>query len=797
MRVEALPHVHLDGERLSARDQPPARHQHRSHEAERKNRADVEPELLPVVGRERAVDDVLRDPDEGDLGSLGADREHDRDDQRDLVRAQEAEQPSERLAIAGRLLHLRNLAVTPLAHACAEAETVRRETAGDELRAERRGHRSPTRWWATGPSTWSGFPARSRTSSSSGRTSEQASFFRRLASFSRLILFDKRGTGLSDRVAGIADLETRMDDVRAVMDAAGSATAAAIRRLRRRADEHPLRGHLPGALPGARLYGTLPRFTRAPGFPAGMTRAEDASATTRRTSGSGARVELARSVARQRRGRGARTRHFALCMRHEREPGAAVALEPDEPGDRRARRAALDPCAHPRPQPGGRPGFLRSTARATWRSTSRARGSVELPGGTHMVFAGDRERVAEEIERFDARVCTGRSRSLIRTACLPRSSSRTSSARPRAGRARRPRLAGAAGGAPRRVRQQLARYRGSSWTRPATGSSPASTGRPGRSAAPGDHGGGRDIGLEVRAGLHSGECELLDGKVAGIAVAIGAASQRRPRSGRSSSRRRSRTSWRAQASPSRTGAPPSSRACRASGAYSPSRASSSARISARGARRRARGWRGRSASCSRRTGAGAGSRSRRRARSGGRRTRSRSSGRAGGGPQGPPTGTISRGRISSSSHSRQNAQSSCSRGVGVRSPRPLGALAGIAARDRRAVEGRVELVLVELEPAAERPAGAAAPRQTLLSFLRLPAPGRRCTRAGRGTAGRSAATRAGSRPRHRRGRRGCPAAARRASGSSSACASRADGDEPAAGEEDLAAAELLRRARPA
>jgi len=43
--------------------------------------------------------------------------------------------------------------------------------------------------------------------------------FRRLASFSRLILFDKRGTGLSDRVAGIADLETRMDDVRAVMDA--------------------------------------------------------------------------------------------------------------------------------------------------------------------------------------------------------------------------------------------------------------------------------------------------------------------------------------------------------------------------------------------------------------------------------------------------------------------------------------------------------------------------------------------------------------------------------------------------
>ena len=48
----------------------------------------------------------------------------------------------------------------------------------------------------------------------------------RLSSFSRLLFFDKRGTGMSDRIAGIADLETRMDDVRAVMDAAGSERAA-------------------------------------------------------------------------------------------------------------------------------------------------------------------------------------------------------------------------------------------------------------------------------------------------------------------------------------------------------------------------------------------------------------------------------------------------------------------------------------------------------------------------------------------------------------------------------------------
>ena len=53
-----------------------------------------------------------------------------------------------------------------------------------------------------------------------------AHFLRRLASFSRLIRFDKRGTGLSDRPAGLPDLETRMDDVRAVMEAVGSERSA-------------------------------------------------------------------------------------------------------------------------------------------------------------------------------------------------------------------------------------------------------------------------------------------------------------------------------------------------------------------------------------------------------------------------------------------------------------------------------------------------------------------------------------------------------------------------------------------
>jgi pimeloyl-ACP methyl ester carboxylesterase len=57
---------------------------------------------------------------------------------------------------------------------------------------------------------------------------EIAHFYERLAGMGRLILFDKRGTGLSDRVAGIASLEERMDDMRAVLDAVGSERAAVL-----------------------------------------------------------------------------------------------------------------------------------------------------------------------------------------------------------------------------------------------------------------------------------------------------------------------------------------------------------------------------------------------------------------------------------------------------------------------------------------------------------------------------------------------------------------------------------------
>jgi class 3 adenylate cyclase len=97
-----------------------------------------------------------------------------------------------------------------------------------------------------------------------------SAFCQRLASFSRLILLDKRGTGLSDRPQELPTLETRMDDIRAVMDAAGSkeaslvgAGAAGGQLCALFAATHPERTC------SLVLHDTLPRVVEAPEYPAG------------------------------------------------------------------------------------------------------------------------------------------------------------------------------------------------------------------------------------------------------------------------------------------------------------------------------------------------------------------------------------------------------------------------------------------------------------------------------------------------------------------------------------------------
>ena len=100
-----------------------------------------------------------------------------------------------------------------------------------------------------------------------------AAFIRRLARSCRLIRFDKRGTGMSDRV-GVAPLETRMDDVRAVMDAAGSARAA----LLGSSEGGPLSLLFAASYPERTraliLWSSFPRVAWAPDVPWGQSEQE-------------------------------------------------------------------------------------------------------------------------------------------------------------------------------------------------------------------------------------------------------------------------------------------------------------------------------------------------------------------------------------------------------------------------------------------------------------------------------------------------------------------------------------------
>jgi pimeloyl-ACP methyl ester carboxylesterase len=94
------------------------------------------------------------------------------------------------------------------------------------------------------------------------------------ASFSRLIVFDKRGTGLSDRVGGLPDLETRMDDIRAVMDAAHSERAAVFGASEGVPMSILFAATYPERCWALALYGGMARMLRAPDYPWGRTEIE-------------------------------------------------------------------------------------------------------------------------------------------------------------------------------------------------------------------------------------------------------------------------------------------------------------------------------------------------------------------------------------------------------------------------------------------------------------------------------------------------------------------------------------------
>lgn len=95
----------------------------------------------------------------------------------------------------------------------------------------------------------------------------QAHFVRRLGSFARVIVFDRRGVGLSDPVGGAATLEERMDDVRAVMDAAGSERAALLGMSEGATMSMLFAATYPERTSALVLWGAMARSTEAEDYP--------------------------------------------------------------------------------------------------------------------------------------------------------------------------------------------------------------------------------------------------------------------------------------------------------------------------------------------------------------------------------------------------------------------------------------------------------------------------------------------------------------------------------------------------
>jgi pimeloyl-ACP methyl ester carboxylesterase len=101
-----------------------------------------------------------------------------------------------------------------------------------------------------------------------------AEFNERLGRLGRLIVFDKRGTGMSDRAVGIPDIEQRTDDIRAVMDAAGPEQAALIGT----SDGGTMCALFAATYPercwSLILWGSVPRYRFAPDYRGGVTEEE-------------------------------------------------------------------------------------------------------------------------------------------------------------------------------------------------------------------------------------------------------------------------------------------------------------------------------------------------------------------------------------------------------------------------------------------------------------------------------------------------------------------------------------------
>jgi pimeloyl-ACP methyl ester carboxylesterase len=344
-------------------------------------------------------------------------------------------------------------------------------------------------------------------------------FLQRLASFSRLILLDRRGTGLSDRVNELPTLEQRMDDVRAVMDAAGAEQAALFGISEGGPMSLMFAATYPARTSALVLYGTYARMLRAPDYPIGMPIEALGKFLERVEEAWGTGSLSAEHFAPSRANDEAFRRSWARFERLAVSPSGIKAL---------LRMHHENDARHTLP-------IIRVPTLIVQREgdrVSRAEGAryiaeriqdakyVELPGPDHFPWVGDTDAVLDEVEEF----ITGARRGaepdrVLATVMFTDIVGSTERAVALGDRRWRDLLDSHHAV----VRDQLTRFRGREIDTAGDGFLAAFDG-PARgvrcaSAIVREV---RRLDLEIRAGLHTGECEILGDKLSGVAVHTGA-----------------------------------------------------------------------------------------------------------------------------------------------------------------------------------------------------------------------------------------------------------------------------------
>lgn len=345
-------------------------------------------------------------------------------------------------------------------------------------------------------------------------------FLERLASFSRLIVFDKRGTGMSDRVPNDAlpTLEERVDDIRAAMDAAGSEAAAIF-------------GVSEGGNMSVLFAATYPERTRAlvtfgvfakrvwsPDYPWAPRPEERAAAVEQVRREWGREMDL-RQLAPSVPDDPVFKRGLLAYLRRSASPGAAAALlRMNTEVDVRAVLPAIRVPTLVIHRRGDRDARVEE-GRWVAAQIPGAR-FVELDGEDHLPWVGDAASVLGAVEEF----LTGtrpppepdRTLATVLFTDIVGSTTKAAELGDLAWRTLLERHHAL-------IRRQLARFRGREVDTAGDGFL-ASFDGPARAirCACAIVEAVRELGLEVRAGVHTGECELADGKVAGIAVHVGA-----------------------------------------------------------------------------------------------------------------------------------------------------------------------------------------------------------------------------------------------------------------------------------